>query len=241
MDGPVFTVNTMNASGKAPLHPYWPLGVDIPSYAANSMSAPVLVTFFGAGCVAIFAATGMLIQHSGRTLSKIETGTTLWFALCGCIHLFFEGYFALNFVDMAGKNDLFGQLWKEYSLSDSRYLTQDSFLVCMESITAFLWGPMSFMCAYCIVESHPMRHPLQLIISLGQLYGDILYYGTCTFSKFVFEKVYCRPESFYFWAYYFFCNFIWIVIPFVLLVASVTAIAGAFAKVQAMEKGKKQA
>lgn len=54
----------------------------------------------------------------------------------GCIHLFFEGYFAYNFRRMGGMQDLFGQLWKEYSLSDSRYLTQDAFVLCMETITA---------------------------------------------------------------------------------------------------------
>jgi cholestenol delta-isomerase len=54
----------------------------------------------------------------------------------GCIHLFFEGYFAYNFRNMGRMQDLFGQLWKEYSLSDSRYLTQDAFVLCMETITA---------------------------------------------------------------------------------------------------------
>ena len=37
---------------------------------------------------------------------------------------------------MGRMQDLFGQLWKEYSLSDSRYLTQNAFVLCMESITA---------------------------------------------------------------------------------------------------------
>jgi len=37
---------------------------------------------------------------------------------------------------MGRMQDLFGQLWKEYSLSDSRYLTQDAFVLCMETITA---------------------------------------------------------------------------------------------------------
>ncbi|CAL3965508.1 unnamed protein product, partial [Diplocarpon coronariae] len=31
---------------------------------------------------------------------------------------------------------LFGQLWKEYALSDSRYLTSDPFVLCMETVTA---------------------------------------------------------------------------------------------------------
>jgi cholestenol delta-isomerase len=56
--------------------------------------------------------------------------------LGGFIHLFFEGYFAYNFRRMGGMQDIFGQLWKEYSLSDSRYLTQDAFVLCMETITA---------------------------------------------------------------------------------------------------------
>lgn len=54
----------------------------------------------------------------------------------GFIHLFFEAYFVINHVSLAGSQELFGQLWKEYSLSDSRYLISDSFLVAMEAITA---------------------------------------------------------------------------------------------------------
>lgn len=46
------------------------------------------------------------------------------------------GYFAFNHANMPGKQDLFGQLWKEYSFSDSRYLTSESFVLCMETVTA---------------------------------------------------------------------------------------------------------
>jgi len=54
----------------------------------------------------------------------------------GTIHLLFEGYFSLNHLHMGGQQDIIGQLWKEYALSDSRYLTGDTFVVCMESMTA---------------------------------------------------------------------------------------------------------
>jgi len=80
-------------------------------------------------------------------------------SLAGVIHLFFEGttststnssskstrqktnnistgYFAINHRSMGSLQDVFGQLWKEYALSDSRYLTQDPFVLCMETITA---------------------------------------------------------------------------------------------------------
>lgn len=36
---------------------------------------------------------------------------------------------------MGPAQDLFGQLWKEYALSDSRYLTSDTLVLCMEAIT----------------------------------------------------------------------------------------------------------
>lgn len=76
-----------------------------------------------------------------------------------------------------------------------------------------LWGPLSFLLAYLITVDHPLRHPLQTIVSTGQLYGDILYYATSMFDLYYSGLSYCRPERYYFWCYYFFMNFIWIVIP----------------------------
>jgi cholestenol Delta-isomerase len=64
-----------------------------------------------------------------------------------------------------------------------------------------------------IAKDHPMRHPFQLIISIGQIYGDILYYSTSTFDLIYKGLHYSRPEPYYYWTYYFFMNFIWIVIP----------------------------
>lgn len=66
---------------------------------------------------------------------------------------------------------------------------------------------------YFIVTSHPLRYPLQAIVSLGQIYGDVLYYATCMFDHYYKDLTYCRPEAYYFWFYFFFMNFIWIVIP----------------------------
>ena len=131
---------------------------------------------------------------------------------------------------MGGMQDMFGQMWKEYAMSDSRYLTSDPFVLCMETVTAVrkdylrprvgrliwikaLWGPLSFLMVYFIVVSHPLRHPLQMIISLGQIYGDVLYYATSMFDHYHKNLTYCRPEGYYFWVYYFMLNFFWIVIP----------------------------
>lgn len=45
------------------------------------------------------------------------------------------GYFVLHHKDMGGLQTFFAQLWKEYALSDSRYLTHDPFVLCVEAIT----------------------------------------------------------------------------------------------------------
>ncbi|KFA69764.1 hypothetical protein S40285_06001 [Stachybotrys chlorohalonatus IBT 40285] len=223
---------TASVIADVPLHPYYPLGVAIPAYVANSLSMQELLASFAAGAGAILLFTYYLVKSTQRPLTSGDIAATLWFVLCGCIHFFFEGYFARNFLTMAGESDLFGQLWKEYSLSDSRYLTQDSFVVCMEAVTAFFWGPMSFACAYFIVVDHPLRHPFQLIISLGQFYGDVLYYGTCLFQHYLDGTFFCRPENFYFWAYFVLCNAFWIVIPFQLMWNSVVEMASTAAKVK---------
>lgn len=142
---------------------------------------------------------------------------------------------------MSSRGDVFGQLWKEYSLSDSRYLTQDAFTVCMESVTAFLWGPLSFYTVYCIMTDHPLQYPLEIIISVGQIYGDVLYLSTCSYNEIVYDLVYCRPERIYYYAYYLLCNAFWIVIPGYIVYLSVVEITTAFARVKALEAGKKEA
>jgi cholestenol delta-isomerase len=56
-------------------------------------------------------------------------------AAAGSIHVFFEGYFVFNNGRMASMKDFFGQLWKEYALSDSRYMSSDPLVLVMESLT----------------------------------------------------------------------------------------------------------
>ncbi|MCJ1387380.1 hypothetical protein MMC18_000223 [Xylographa bjoerkii] len=215
-------------------HPFYPLEAEIVGYLANEQSVPVLLGLFALGCVGIYGITQGLVRRYNPGLSGWERAAICWFIISGSIHLFFEGYFSLNHTRMAGMTDFFGQLWKEYAFSDSRYLTSDPFVLCMETVTAALWGPLSFIVAFMILRNHPLRHPLQALVSTGQIYGDILYYATSMFDLYYKGTIYCRPEPYYFWCYYFFMNFIWIVIPGVLLYNSIDASAKALKAVDTM-------
>ncbi|OQV06014.1 hypothetical protein CLAIMM_10657 [Cladophialophora immunda] len=210
------------------LHPFYPAGVEIINFSANDKNVVQLLAIFGIGCAVILSAAWFTTSSFAPRLKATEKWTVLWFCLSGCIHLFFEGYFAYNHKHIGRAQDLFAQFWKEYALSDSRYLTSDPFVVCMEAITAACWGPLSLLMIYFITSSHPSRYPLQAIVSLGQIYGDVLYYATSMFDHYYKGLSYSRPEAYYFWFYFFFMNFIWIIFPGLLLIDSLRMGAKAF-------------
>lgn len=68
---------------------------------------------------------------------------------------------------------------KEYSKADSRYATRDDFVISMEAVTAFLEGPGCLLICWAMLKCKPWRFTAILLVSLGQLYGDVLYFGTC--------------------------------------------------------------
>ncbi|KAI6354455.1 hypothetical protein MCOR25_008598 [Pyricularia grisea] len=210
-------------------HPYYPLGVAIPDYKANTISTLEIFAIFATACSGALLLALFLIRTVRPQISTGELSRALWFMLCGSIHLVLEGHFALNHV--AGSSTVLSQLWKEYSLSDSRYLTRDAFTVCMETITAFAWGPLSFLLVYLIAVAHPAQYFVQTVVSLGQLYGDVLYYATFFHEDLVRGIEFSRPESYYFYGYMVLMNAFWIVIPGLLLVQSGVATVDAFARV----------
>ena len=51
-------------------------------------------------------------------------------------------------------------------------------MIAMEAVTAFVEGPACFAVVYGILTRQPWQYTLQILVSLGQLYGDVLYFGT---------------------------------------------------------------
>lgn len=213
MADPYASASNLTKAAAEALHPYFPLDAVIKDYVANESSVPELLGKFFGTCALLFTSTYFIVKSVSPRLTKGEITTVMWFVLSGAIHLFFEGYYAANFADLGSKQTLLAQLWKEYAFSDSRYLTSNSFVLCMETMTAVCWGPGCLIVAALVVLRHPLRYPLQCIVSVGQMYGDVLYYATSVFDHYVADVTYSRPEAFYYWFYFFLMNFFWIVIP----------------------------
>ncbi|KAH8432324.1 EXPERA domain-containing protein [Aspergillus melleus] len=210
------------------LHPYYPLDAPIHGYVANEASLLSLLTAASVGAAALLGATLGLVSLLRPSLTRADRIAIMWFVLSGSLHCFFEGYFMIHHDRMASAQDFFGQMWKEYALSDSRYMTSDTLVLCMETMTVVLWGPLCLLVAYLIFAQSSLRHPFQLTACMTHLYGDSLYYATSLYDHYVHDRPYSRPEPYYFWIYYFLMNFIWIVVPLYYFVQSMRASAKAF-------------
>lgn len=227
-----------NASAALP-HPYYPHDAAILNWAANEWSVPALLTVFFGCCAVLFTSTYFIAKRVDRNLTSGEIVTIMWFVLSGAIHLCFEGYYASYYATLAGKQTILGQLWKEYAFSDSRYLSNNSFVLCMETVTAAFWGPGCMITAALIMLRHPLRYPIQMIVSMGQFYGVVLYYATSAFDHTVNGWTYNRPEPFYYWFYFVFMNAFWFFIPAYLIYQSTVQTARAVSLAQKNNAMKK--
>ncbi|KAG0366598.1 3-beta-hydroxysteroid-Delta(8),Delta(7)-isomerase [Gamsiella multidivaricata] len=197
------------------VHPYYPVDLILDHYVANtySMKDTLTLLFATFGTITV-GSLALSHQKRNSTLKGLSSQLTfLWFVMCGFIHLFLEGYFGIYHKTLAGDSAPLAQVWKEYALSDSRYLSSDSFVLIMERITAFAWGPLAFYTAYAMYHNSPSRHIAQLIISLGQLYGCTLYYLTTI----VEGSPHCDPHPYYYYFYFGFFNIFWMLLPTILM------------------------
>lgn len=211
--------------------PYYPRDLKMPNYIPNNMSVVRLLSSFF-GCLTVCLIGLWFVMRSRRHLkAKFVTKLKIsWFFMCGLIHLILEGYFAVYHQTIPGGSSYLAEMWKEYGKADSRYVSGDTFTVCMEAITAFVDGPLAFIATYAFLTNKPYRYVVQLILSLFQLYGDVLYFTTEIKDGFVHGPF---GHPLYFWFYFVFLNAFWIVVPFVCIVESYVRLSAAQSAIDA--------
>ncbi|KAJ3494037.1 hypothetical protein NLG97_g4337 [Lecanicillium saksenae] len=227
-------------------HPYYPLDANLPGYEPNAAALPTVLALFGGITGGVVLLAYSAASRRRPALRSLDCFAAAWFALCAFLHLCFEGYFVYYQGELVGKHTLFAMLWKEYGLSDSRYLTGDLFTLCIETITVvrllllpipvpftnkrgqkFAWGPLSLFTTLAIIFGSPSRHFLQILICMAHLYGVLLYYST-NWVDYRFSGIsYSRPEFLYYWVYYVGFNAPWFFVPLGLLYDSWSHITSA--------------
>lgn len=115
-------------------------------------------------------------------------------------------------------------LYEQYARYDARYALHDP-LVIFFCHTELLLGPVCFLLVYLIVKSHPLRHPVQLMLCTAQFYGTVLYF----FSPLIYgtwSKV-MTPDSFELIVFVLILNGLWLAVPAAMMVQSTRALVGA--------------
>ncbi|EWG46625.1 hypothetical protein FVEG_07039 [Fusarium verticillioides 7600] len=156
-------------------HPYFPVDAVIPGYLPNSTPVAELIVTFGAIVGSVIGLTLWQTTRTAKPVRPIDKFAAAWFALCGFLHVAFEGeakrmtpsqrqdaclltcqgYYLVYRYQLPGMSTLFAQLWKEYTLSDSRYLTHDIFTVSVETITCVSWACFSRFTDLHSLDSSP--------------------------------------------------------------------------------------
>ncbi|KAJ2082457.1 hypothetical protein H4R24_001556 [Coemansia sp. RSA 988] len=219
------------------LHPYFPPSLELEGYIAPTWSASALLTTMGCAVGLLLATTYLAFsqkQHSRGPLPVADVAAAMWFVLCGTMHTGFELYYLVHFRSIASTQDILGNMWKEYAKSDSRYLSQSSMVLTLETITVAVIGPLCWGAAYGIWSQRlAVRYLCQLTASMLHLYSVLLYYGTELLSP----EPNCRPEALYFFGYFVLANLPWLLVPLYLAITSTSKICDSMRLAQHVTRG----
>ncbi|KAJ3076237.1 hypothetical protein HDU98_004850 [Podochytrium sp. JEL0797] len=218
-----------------PAHPFFPRTLVLPHFQPSQLSmSKTLVIFFSFVITALITAWTLISRKTRDTPTRL---LFTWLITCSLIHGIVEGYFAFTNATIAGDQTVLSAVWKEYAMSDSRYMSSDPFVVVMEGFTAVLWGPGCLLAAYLLYHHHPARHLVQLVVSCGQLYGLLIYYGTEIFDGFTHSS----PAILHFWVYFWGFNAPWFVVPVLVVRSSGSVIVRACAELEGKAGKRKKA
>ncbi|EHB09433.1 3-beta-hydroxysteroid-Delta(8),Delta(7)-isomerase [Heterocephalus glaber] len=234
----------MASTSTVPSHPYRPRDLRLDHFVPNDLPAWYIVT----ALFSVFGVLAVTMWLLSSRASVVPLGTwrrlsLCWFGMCAFIHLVIEGWFAVYHEAILGDQALLSQLcefWVFVLGGGGGFRAQsihhvsvacaglekcsDNFTICMESITACLWGPLSLWAVIAFLRQQRIRYILQLVISLGQFYGDALYFLTEYRDGFQHGE---PGHPIYFWFYFFFMNALWLVIPGILIFDSMKQLSGA--------------
>ncbi|KAI0702270.1 Emopamil-binding protein [Cytidiella melzeri] len=174
-----------------------------------------------------------------KSARSTDRFTWMWMVFDALIHFSFEAIFLYYSVFGRQVNTSHGilpEMVKEYALADLRWGVAEPTVVSLEILTVLGAGPMACYILKLLAENDPARHYWIVVLCTMELYG-----GWMTFCP---EWLTGSPNlvtsnPLYLWVYLFFMNFVWVVVPVILLYDSYGHIASSLRSVQASKAEKK--
>ncbi|XP_028801120.1 probable 3-beta-hydroxysteroid-Delta(8),Delta(7)-isomerase [Neltuma alba] len=214
-------------------HPYVPTDLILPGFVPCFLSQSTILAVYGIASLAVVSSVWIFSGYLPK-ITKSDRFLMCWWAFTGLTHLILEGYFVFSPKFYQDKTGCYlAEVWKEYSKGDSRYAARDAGIVAVEGITAVLEGPASLLVVYAIACGKSYSYILQFAISLGQLYGAVVYFTTA-----ILEGDNFSANQFYYFTYYIGANASWLVIPLLIAIRSWRKTSAAF-QVQGQTKKAK--
>ena len=127
--------------------------------------------------------------------------------------------------------------YREWCLTDRRYCAKDSCVMTFQGLTALYGVPGCLLLIMAIRTKVWWRHILQVLLCLPQMYGTLIYFGSAAVKN--FDQI-NTADPVAFWGLFFGLNFLWVLIPFVMLLQSVGVIGRALRAQQQAEKPKRK-
>lgn len=220
-------------------HPYFPKDLELQGFIPSAYSRMDILAPFGFAVAVTLLFGSLVIAPKSHSLSTWSVGTKLvflWFLVSGIIHIVLEGYFVSHAATLPSRTDWISSLWKEYAISDSRYMTYDLTVLVIEGIAAFVCGPLCLCTAWLIYHDSSKRHLFQFFVSLVQFDGLILYYLTSILDG----SKDCDPSPLYYYGYFLGANHFWLVIPALIMMRSGSYIIFGLAMLQGAQPKKSQ-
>lgn len=188
------------------------------------------------GCIALHFIVLLFAcgPRGARSLSCKDRLIGWWMLLNGVyIHILMDG--------LTGFMDRVPSLGALYHILDNRYQLHEIHLDIISCSELVIYAPICIACYIAIHRRSNIRYPLQIIASIFQLFGTIIYVGAEVFTGLKHVPV-DRELSFtpfyllYFWFACVFCNFQWIWIPIAVTVNAYNTIVQTMDKVTTEKK-----
>ncbi|CAF1043638.1 unnamed protein product [Didymodactylos carnosus] len=196
-------------------HPFTPAKLILDDYVPNTHSGQTLFMIFIAFQLLLFILLWQLTKKRDTPFSSLIQ--IFWFTFNGILHLIFQGYFALQHRTLVSETNIFAQSLKQYAVADSRYVTNDLTVICIEILHAFLLGPLCILTAIFVYRHSPSRYVLILIISTSHLFGCIMFFLHEYLESFSHVP---HDNQIYFYGYFIGINSIWFVFPILFIINS---------------------